>query len=171
MKLKSIKIEFLLCVLSDIVFIFYNLAVHADGQYQATTFQQQLLKIMNNEDDPYFSLPWDTVHWMDRVMEKLREKTDCSSFFKRLIKRSNRLHTMVGHGRGHVEYVELAKLEGKKATETLTFATTRFFSSAFKQWERIYQNYTELMNAFASYREDEFDDCDETKYEVIYSLS
>lgn len=140
--------------------------MHADGQYQASTFQRQLLDNMNI-DDPFFSLPWDTAHWMDRVMEKLRERSDSADFFKRLIKRSNRLYTMFGHGRGHVEYVELARSEGKKATETVTFATTRFFSSAFKQWERIRSNYSQLMQAYISYRENEQDDCDETKYEVI----
>ena len=144
-----------------------SLAVHADGQYQAATFQNQLMDNMNVDNDPYFSLPWDTAHWMDRVMEKLREKSGSASYFKRLIKRSNRLYTMFGHGRGHVEYVELAKSEGRKAMETVTFATTRFFSSAFKQWERIRSNYPQLMRAYTSFREDENDDCDETKYEVI----
>ena len=44
--------------------------------------------------DPFFLTPWDASHWMDLVMVEMREKNVFSVFLKRLIKRSNRLHTM-----------------------------------------------------------------------------
>ena len=82
-----------------IIFFYFNPAVHSDGQYQAETFQTELLKYI--ESDPFFLLPWDVAHWIDRVMEKIREKDEATSvFFKRIIKRSNKLHTMFCHGRG-----------------------------------------------------------------------
>jgi len=108
----------------------------------------------------------DVSHWLDRVMESLREKEDTSVFLKRLIKRSNKLYIMFGHGRGHAEYVGLAEQLGMKKLETVTFAATRFFSSAFSQWDRLYNSYPSLIQAFEKFREDADDECEETKYEV-----
>jgi len=107
------------------------LAIHADGQYQANTFQTTMKEKLNVNDDPYFLLVWDAAHWVDRVMESIREKDSTTTFFKRLVKRSNRLYTMFSHGRGHVEYVGLAKQRGVKSFEISTFSTTRFFSFAY----------------------------------------
>ena len=116
-------------------------------------------------------MPWDTAHWLDRVMEKMREKTASSAFLKRLIKRSNRLHTMFGIGRGFAEYTEYSKKSGfEKPRVTVTFATTRFFSSAITQWKRILDNYKQLLSSYIEYREDLEDDCDETKFEVRKSF-
>ena len=56
---------------------------------------------------------------------------------------------------------------GVKVCETKTFATTRFFSSSYSQWESIYKCYSSLMEAFVKFRENQHDDCEETKYEVI----
>ena len=75
---------------------------------------------------------------------------------------------MFGFGKGRIEYANLAKLDGFRVMSTCNFATTRFFSSAFKQWEMIYKNYHHLINAFIKFREDENDDCEETKFEVNY---
>ena len=86
-------------------------------------------------------MSWDVAHWFDLVMVFLREEASSSEFLKRFIKRSNRFHTMFGHGRGHAEYKELADSMGLKALETVTFATTRLFSLSYKQWEKIYTNY------------------------------
>eukprot|EP00794_Sanderia_malayensis_P021154 gene21154-23234_t len=142
--------------------------VHADGQYQASTFQNRLHRILGIREipDPYFLLPWDVSHWMDLAMVELREHSDSSGFMKLLIKRSNRLHTMFGRGRGHAEYKGLAKILGLKALETVTYATTRFTSSSFEQWHKIYISYPALIAAFAQYREDGDDECEETKYQV-----
>ena len=150
------------------IFFYFVTGVHADGQYQADTFQTALLDEIGTHD-PYFLLPWDVANWIDRVMEKLREKNDdASPFFKRLIKRSNKLNTMFGHGKGHLEYVGLGKRLGKKSLEIGSFATTRFFSSAYEQWERIIESYPALIDAYISFREQTADECDETKYEVIF---
>ena len=119
------------------------------------------------ENDQYFTMPWDTAHWLDRVMEKLREKGQSTSYFKRIIKRTNRFHTMFSIGKGRSEYMQLAESEGVKAMETVTFATTRFFNSAFRQFEMVHKNYVQLVDAYMKFREDEDDDCDETKYEVM----
>ena len=144
------------------------LAVHTDGQYQANTFQEALNAELGNDNqpDPFFLTPWDVSHWMDLVMVKLRENDASSAFFKRLIKRSNRLHTMFGSGRGHLEYKGLAASLKLKALETVTFATTRFFSSSYEQWDKIYSSYKALMEAFRRCRENENDEDEETKYQV-----
>ena len=55
---------------------------------------------------------------------------------------------MFGHGLGNAEYKELAESLGLKAHETVTFATTRFFSSSYKQLEKIYNSYSALIKAF-----------------------
>jgi hypothetical protein len=145
----------------------FILAVHADGQYQANTFQDKLLELLGAyQPDPYFLLPWDVSHWMDIVMVHLREDSDSSEFLKRLIKRSNKMHTMFQRGRGHVEYIGLAKRLGLKALETVTFSTTRFTSSSYEQWEKIYTSYKALMTAFMEGREAVEDDCEEAKYQV-----
>ena len=93
-------------------------AVHADGQYQAETFQDRLLELLQigQRPDAYFLLPWDVSHWMDLVMVKLREDSESSLFLKRLIKRLNKLHTMYNRGRRHVEYIGLTKRLGLKAS-------------------------------------------------------
>ena len=71
-----------------IFFVYFNPAVHSDAQYQAETFQTELLKHI--ESDPFFLLPWDVAHWIDRVMEKIREKDEATSvFFKRTIKQAS----------------------------------------------------------------------------------
>ena len=103
---------------------------------------------------------------MDLVMVTLREDSESSSFLKRLIKRSNKLHTMYNRARGHVEYVGLAKRLGLKALETVTFATTRFTSSSYDQWQKIYSSYKALITAFTEIRENMEDEEEEAKYQV-----
>ena len=93
-------------------------------------------------------MSWDVAHWFDLVMVFLREEASSSEFLKRFIKRGKRFHTMFGYGRGHAEYKELADSLGLKAHETVTFATTRFFSSSYKQLEKIYNSYSALIKAF-----------------------
>ena len=76
------------------------------------------------------------------------------------------MHTMFGHRRDHAEYIGIAKQLNLKRSETLTFSTTRLFSSAFNQWERIYSSYKTLIEAFIRFRDDSNDNCEETKNEV-----
>ena len=97
-------------------------------------------------------------------MVQLREESS-SLFLKRLIKRANKFHRMFSHGRGHVEYKGLASSLGLKALETVTFSTTRFFSSSYEQWEKIYISYKALIESFRKSREND-DDEEETKYQV-----
>ena len=80
------------------------------------------------------------------------------------------MHTVFGHGRGHAEYIGIAKQPNLKGSETLTFSTTRLFGSAFNQWERMYSSYKTLIETFIRFREDSNNDCDETKYEVYTRL-
>ncbi len=142
--------------------------VHADGQYQARTFQQQFLSLVgcNQEIDNFFFLLWDVSHWMDLVLVDVRENSDSSEFLKTLIKRSNRFHKMYARGLGHVEYIGLAKSLGLKSLETVTYATTRFSSSAYEQWDKIYRSYPALTTAFIAMRENSEDDCEEVKYQI-----
>ena len=160
----------------------FILAVHADKQYQANTFQDKLLELLGayHQPDPYYchgSSTHLTSHMVHLhistchpdtyiVMVHLREYSDSSEFLKRLIKRSNKMHTMFQRGRGHVEYIGLAKRLGLKALETVTFSTTRFTSSSYEQWEKIYTSYKALMTAFMEGREAVEDDCEEAKYQV-----
>ena len=147
----------------------YLRAVHADGQYQAKTFQDSLRAHMHGvgtQIDNYFLMPWDPSHWIDIVMEEVRERNlTTSPFLKRLVKRSNKLYKMFGHGRGHQEYKGLAKSLGLRALETVTFATTRFFSSAYEQWDKIYLCYESLIKAYCTFRQTT-DKEEETKYEI-----
>jgi hypothetical protein len=73
---------------------------------------------------------------------------------------------MFGSGRGHAEYKGFSKIHELKALETVTYATTRFSSSAFEQWEKIYKSYPGLIQAYIKNREDQDDECEETKYQV-----
>lgn len=50
-----------------------------------------------------------------------------------------------------------------KGLETVTFSTTRFFSSSFDQWQKIYESYKALIENYKRCRQD---DEDETKYQV-----
>ena len=71
----------------------FCLAVHADGQYQCSMFQESLFELLGNSktSDDFFLTPWDVSHWMDLAMADLREAgTPVSLFIKRLIKRANR---------------------------------------------------------------------------------
>ena len=77
---------------------------------------------------------------------------------------------MFGHGKGHLEYVGLGKQLGQKSLEIGSFATTRFFSSAFEQWEWIIESYPALIDAYTSFRKQTADECDETKYEVNFLI-
>lgn len=75
---------------------FFSSAVHADGQYQCSTFQESLFQELGNSttSDDFFLTPWDVSHWMDLAMADLREDgTPVSSLIKRLIKRANRFMT------------------------------------------------------------------------------
>ena len=142
--------------------------MHADGQYHTHQFQNALYDKIGsiNPVDPYFCMSWDVAHWMDLVMIFLREEATSSKFLKLLVKRSNRFHTMFGHGRGHAEYKELANSLSLKALDTVTFATTRFTSSSFNQWEKIYDSYPALIQAFIRFRENSSDENEVTKYQV-----
>ena len=100
-------------------------------------------------------------------MSDLREDSSSAlSLIKRLIKRANRFHSMFSRGRGHLEYTGLSDAMGLKALETVTFSTTRFFSSSFEQWKKIYSSYKALIETYRACREDEEDEEDETKYQV-----
>ena len=76
------------------------------------------------------------------------------------------MHRMFSHCRGHSEYKGLASSLGLKALETMTFSTTRFFSSSYEQWEKIYFSYKALMQTFMNFRENQDDEEEETKYQV-----
>ena len=154
-------------IYSNIQASFPITAVHSDGQYPTHQFQNALHDKMgsNLTVDPYFLMSWDVAHWMDLVKVHLREEAS-STFLKRFIKRSNRFHTMFGHGRGHAEYKELADSLGLKAHETVTFATTRFTSSSYQQWEKIYNSYRALIQTFTHFRENVSDENEVTKYQV-----
>ena len=79
---------------------------------------------------------------------------------------------MFGSGRGREEYKGLTDALNLKALETVTFSTTRFFSSSFDQWKKIYeratrnQGYQGLLETYSRCREGHGDDEDETKYQV-----
>ena len=73
---------------------------------------------------------------------------------------------MFSHCRDHSEYKGLASSLGLKALETMTFSTTRFFSSSYEQWEKIYISYKALMQTFMNFRENQDDEEEETKYQV-----
>ena len=97
-------------------------------------------------------------------MSDLREdSSSASSLIKRLIKRANRFHAMFSRGKGHMEYTGLSDAMGQKSQETVTFSKTRFFSSSFEQWKKIYNSYKALIETYRMCRED---DKDETKYQV-----
>ena len=74
---------------------------------------------------------------------------------------------MFGHVRGHVKYTSVAEQIGSRSLEITTFVTTRFFSSAYQEWEKIIKSYPSLIEVFKVFRERENDDCDETKYEAL----
>ena len=84
---------------------------------------------------------------------------------KCLVRRTNKLRKMLGHGRGHVEYKRLANSLGFNVKETVNFATTRFFSSAYEQWDMIFKSYTTLIDAYERFRQSD-DEKDETKYDI-----
>ena len=73
---------------------------------------------------------------------------------------------MFGRGRGHAEYKGLATSLQLKSLETVTFATTRFFSSLYEQWHKIYVSYKALIETFRKCRENQDDEEEETKYQV-----
>ena len=83
--------------------------------------------------DPFFLTTWDVSHWVDLVMGKLREDNASAALLKRLIKRSNKFHVMLGRGCGHAEYKGLAVSLNLRALHTVTFATTQFFSLSYEQ--------------------------------------
>ena len=113
--------------------------------------------------DPYFLTTSDVSHWVDLVMQQLREEDVSSAFLKRLIKRSNKLNVMFGRGRGYAQYKGLA---ASLKLDSVTFATTRFFSSSYEQWDKICRSYKALIEAFKKCRENQDDEEEETKYQV-----
>jgi hypothetical protein len=78
---------------------------------------------------------------------------------------------MFGHGRGHAECEGLAASLNLKVLYTVTFATTRFLSSSYEQWDKIYRSYKALIEAFRRCRENEDDEEEETKYQVSAILT
>ena len=73
---------------------------------------------------------------------------------------------MLGSGSGQEEYKGLTDALHLKALETVTFSTTRFFSSSFDQWKKIYESYKGLIETYSRCREGHDDDEDKTKYQV-----
>ena len=73
---------------------------------------------------------------------------------------------MFGSGRQHKEYKGLTAALDLKALETVTCSTTRFFSSSFNQWKRIYESYQGTIETYSRCREGNDDNEDETKYQV-----
>ena len=181
--------------------------VHADGQYQASTFQQ-LIRCKTQEErsqtekDKYSLLPWDPSHWLDIVMEQAREtNVETSKFFKRLVNDLIKCTRCSGMDNDLIKCTRCSGMDNDlikctrcsgvdndliKCTRcsgmdevtlnikvlprlldlnTVTFSTTRFFSSAYESWDRIFTSYESLITAYSQFRETH-DEEEETKYEV-----
>ena len=70
---------------------------------------------------------------------------------------------MFGSGSRREEYKGLTDTLNLKALETVTFSTTRFFSSSFDQWKKIYESYQGLIETYSRCREGHDVDEDKTK--------
>ena len=153
----------------------YLMAHQADGQYQASMFMQTLRELIyvENKDNAlpdgyatFFVVPWDTAHWMNCCLEDIREKDKGGEIMRRrLIKRGNKFHKMYAGGRDQLEYSGYAEENNMKALATKVYATTRFASSSFAQFESVYESYEALASIFSAIREPH-DDEEETKYQV-----
>ena len=121
----------------------YLMAHQADGQYQTQEFTVTLKDSVCigdqkpvNQDD-FFVVPWDTVHWLDCCLEGIRLKEDDGELLRGLIKRVNKFHHMFGHGCGHCEYTGFAKENEISSFSRSNFSTTRFASRSFKTFEKL----------------------------------
>ena len=152
------------------------MAHQADRQYQAKIFLQKLKESAQGTDefgqtmlpvghDIFFVIPWDTARWMDLWMVDIHENEESGEFLRQLIKRANKFNSMFGRGKVHSEYVGFAKENTLKAHVTKVYATTRFASSSFSQFESIYESYEALCKAFSKMRETD-DEEEEMKYVV-----
>ena len=98
-------------------------------------------------------------------MVDVRENEESGKFLKRFIKRANKFGSMFGRGKGNTEYVGFAKENTLKPHVTKVYATTRFASSSFSQFESIYVSYEALCKAFSKMREKDNEE-KEMKYMV-----
>nr|XP_039253066.1 uncharacterized protein LOC120330255 [Styela clava] len=140
----------------------------ADGQYQATQFRKTLMEAVGMDERPnnadiFFVVVWDVAHWFNLCMEELKDKN--SSLISRLSSRCNRFNVMFSLGRGFAEYQGVSKELNLPVHVTQTISTTRFATSAFRQFKHIYSDYSVLVETFRKTRESD-DDCDQTKFMV-----
>ena len=142
----------------------------ADGQYQAREFGERLKERVFKDDRPvnvdkFFVIPWDTAHWMDCCLSDLRVKEENGLILRRLILRANKFHNMFGRGRGYAEYKGLTQELEIRSFTTSAYSTTRFTSSAFEIFEKIYKNYEGLAKTYERLRET-VDEEEETRYMI-----
>jgi len=151
----------------------FLVAHHADGQYQRGQFRDTFLSLKHPEgydslslatQDFFFVTPWDASHWLDLSMVEVRDVV-CRDFFSRFIKRANKFNAMFGRGKGFAEYNTVQSQLHLSGHVTKSYATTRFTSSAFAQFESIYKSYEALVRTYEKTRETS-DDCEEMKYQI-----
>ena len=140
----------------------------ADGQYQARGFIEGLKQRIFGDNlpaeaDKFFVVPWDGAHWMDLCMGDIREKEENGEILRRLVKRINKFHTMFGRGRGFAEYKGLTEELKLSSSSTAAYSTTRFASSAFENFQKVYKNYEGLAKTYERMRET-IDEEEETRY-------
>ena len=136
----------------------YLMSHQADGQYQAREFGERLKERIfgverPDEVDKFFVIPWDTAHWMDCCLTDVRVKEENGQVLRRLILRVNKFHSMFGRGRGYAEYKGLTLELELGSFTTSTYSTTRFASSAFETFEKVYKNYEGLAKTYERLRE------------------
>ena len=137
----------------------------ANGQYQAQGTDESGQAVLQPGHAFFYVVPWDTAHWMDPCMVDVRENEESGKFLKRFIKRANKFGSMFGRGKGNAEYVGFAKENTLKPHVTKVYATTRFASSSFSQFESIYVSHEALCKAFSKMREKDNEE-KEMKYMV-----
>ena len=127
--------------------IFRLCGVAADGPYQTKNFRTSLVKHVNIDFSDTLSLPvtWDPAHLLNLAATDVKDDdSTAGSYFRLFIKRCNIFNQMLSHGKG---YAFLKKIE-EKAQRPISYATQRFASSSYNQWEKIFKSYAAYIEAF-----------------------
>ena len=121
--------------------------IAADGPYQATSFRQRLLELLDINDTNPLALPvtWDPAHLLNLGVTDVKDGSSASGIYlRRFIKRCNVFNTILAHGKGFA-YLQSVDSNAKRP---VSFATQRFASSSYQQWIKIYDSFQAYYTAF-----------------------
>ena len=119
-----------------------SLGVQADGQYQSSGFRrafEERCPSYQTSEDTFNSICWDSSHWLNLAIVKVKDKSSCAGTLKLFRSRVNCFASMFGQGRGVAEFRAVSEIQKGTFRVVSFFSTIRYVMSNFVIKKNMYK--------------------------------